>query len=1028
MHSDGASCAERSSIQDTSMQHELIVHADLTLPTAEVVTCQCIHFRLRLLFVGTSSGSVVAFHLVPAGLQSALNGTPAFVLKGHSGTIRCMLLTHAAGIGTDGWLLMSGGDDHTVRVWDPSAEVQEVCTLRGHSDAVSCLAYCEGVLVTASNDCTLRLWRHEECHGLLFYPWLSPHTCHGAPIVTCTFSEWEHSAHHRVLLTASEDRCFKLWSVVRDSSAREIADHPRAGTADCFGDHVDGHVGDGDDGSGKVCVLLESSLPPGRAVVVSAALHPQLPQFLICDAQGVIHCYELPRLRTSTGLAVQPPPDALVGCRCTHRLDVARLATRVSCTDMQTVLAPTPDASAPQCGPGITGPPHGAGAVDTADDTTAELGSAILRTAYIALPPTKVFAALRQRPADHEATNAGGGSVERWGVLAALPGATVLVDAGSWERLPMLLAGSNAIASEVAGSCDICFNPGHSLCSATEGEGNDVETACNDSTTATGRECWIARASAFQPNVRILRLAQTQPDRTSLLPGESLTSPTAYVDAMKGAHAVHRDRAPADGYGHLAAQPPALSVLPTRPPQRGSPLSKALHAQIGASAASAHAALGRAGARCPNASARTPIGDKPVMFHRKVASSGYGRPPVQKLHSGGPSTAAAAARAAASVMPARGVCRPLVRRYCPAEGPMTYLQGSNSDAAPPLGAPALRLTYAPDASRLAVATTDGSCSVLRLPTRRYHTSASQPPPTLVGHTGAIHSLHWSHSGRLLLTASADGSASMWDVSPDSKPAAAPLLRMLHVEQPEPSGSSTSHPLFGSEIRGARFFYLDQFLILAAGNSMYLYGYSVQRTPSNDAVRAPELRHRYKLQHKWQLPHAQYVTCFTAANSFLSSLVLAAGSDRSLCAFDLGVGKTVLELPDLHERPCQALRLHEHATPEDTAAVGHDLFLTSALDGVVKLWDLRSAACVRRFAAHSNRHHPVGVALSPCLRFVCCGSEDHSAYLYDARSGGMIEQLRHTDAVVSDVAFNPLYPALALAGLDGHVCFYADQPE
>ena len=104
------------------------------------------------------------------------------------------------------------------------------------------------------------------------------------------------------------------------------------------------------------------------------------------------------------------------------------------------------------------------------------------------------------------------------------------------------------------------------------------------------------------------------------------------------------------------------------------------------------------------------------------------------------------------------------------------------------------------------------------------------------------------------------------------------------------------------MRGASFFYLDRLLLLAAGGAVRLYAYHLQRTPTSDASRAPELRHKYKLAHAWQMPRAQHVTCFASANSFLSPLVLAAGSDRSLCALDLGVGKAVLTLSEVRHRP------------------------------------------------------------------------------------------------------------------------------
>ena len=75
-------------------------------------------------------------------------------------------------------------------------------------------------------------------------------------------------------------------------------------------------------------------------------------------------------------------------------------------------------------------------------------------------------------------------------------------------------------------------------------------------------------------------------------------------------------------------------------------------------------------------------------------------------------------------------------------------------------------------------------------------------------------------------------------------------------------------------------------------------------------RAPELRHKYRLQYKWAMPRAHVATCMATPNSFLSPVVLLAGSDRSLVALDLGTGMQVLNLPDAHERPIHSLRLAE----------------------------------------------------------------------------------------------------------------------
>jgi WD40 repeat protein len=66
------------------------------------------------------------------------------------------------------------------------------------------------------------------------------------------------------------------------------------------------------------------------------------------------------------------------------------------------------------------------------------------------------------------------------------------------------------------------------------------------------------------------------------------------------------------------------------------------------------------------------------------------------------------------------------------------------------------------------------------------------------------------------------------------------------------------------------------------------------------------------------------------------------------------------------------------------------------------------------------------ALSPCLRYAACGSEDRQAYLYDVGSARLVQKLGgHSDAVTA-VAFNPYHPQLASTGLDGTVRFYSDR--
>jgi WD40 repeat protein len=81
---------------------------------------------------------------------------------------------------------------------------------------------------------------------------------------------------------------------------------------------------------------------------------------------------------------------------------------------------------------------------------------------------------------------------------------------------------------------------------------------------------------------------------------------------------------------------------------------------------------------------------------------------------------------------------------------------------------------------------------------------------------------------------------------------------------------------------------------------------------------------------------------------------------------------------------------------------------------------------RRFAsAHVNREHPVGASLSPCLNYVVCGSEDHHAHLYDARSGSPVAAVACGAETVTDAAFSPRHAQWAAASLDGRARFFAE---
>ncbi|KAL1500076.1 hypothetical protein AB1Y20_012750 [Prymnesium parvum] len=767
-----------------------------------------------------------------------------------------------------------------------------------------------------------------------------------------------------VMLNVAWDRSFSLWQLPpADAPSRAI---PAA--------------------------LLQATLPAGGSPPTSSTMHPSLPQLVMGDASGRLYVLQA-RPCSLCGATHATPPHtrrhwplqvrqagvgaaSALACSFTHTLELSLLLRRIGGASAAAPVV-AEDSRAPvfvsTLPPWRQPQPEERRAQKPAEGAV-ELACEAIALQYVPLAPSAGGAPLGEVAEWPE----GAAAADGFGLLVLTQGRTVLLRASSWqpEDTFSVQGGDETIASDGAISCE-------------------------DEARLDGSSRWLVwciSSSGTEPREPAPRLP---PERTR---AESSGNAAGMEQQLAHKLSIFSTDAP------LPHSPLAIAIAASgAPPRHGGGAERRRSAGKGAGRAASKPA------------------DQPVMFHKKVTSSGYGAPPVMALHAGGPSAAKAAAARARSAATGRGG----LRRPTPARGAMRYPQQVNNSAAPHLGAPALRLAFSPDATRLAVATADGAVALVRLPTRR---SAGRKVPSLVGHNAALSSVQWSHSGRLLLTASADGSAAMWDVWHDHPPST-PLLHFARVRhspgmllsEHRPAKESTNPP-FDAEVRQAGFYYLDQFVLLASGNGLHLYSYSLQRTPTDDANRAAELRHKYRLQYRWAHPQAHGITCFSAANSFLSPVVLLGGSDRSVNVLNLATGQQVTSIPDAHERQVHMVRLFENSAYENTPLSSHELFLTAAVDGVVKLWDLRVATCVRRFGAHTNRLHAIGASVSPCLRYVCCGSEDKVAYLYDAGSGGLVEKLAgHTDTV-TDVSFNPLHPQLATTSLDGSMRFFADAPE
>ena len=366
--------------------------------------------------------------------------------------------------------------------------------------------------------------------------------------------------------------------------------------------------------------------------------------------------------------------------------------------------------------------------------------------------------------------------------------------------------------------------------------------------------------------------------------------------------------------------------------------------------------------------------------------------------------------------------------------------------------PAVGLAFSPNATSLAVASCDALVRVLKLPVSRHRHSASKEPGgclTLVGHTERLHSVAYSHDGSMVVSSSADRSVRVWSI--DGRQDACTLLLdrvNRHTSSPsqrskdrptaKPEAANNRNPLIEAECRGAAFFYMDRFLLVASGGNLRQYSYEVADKISSTkqkgveaaaAAAVSEERGRYRLAQAWgpQQLGGIAVTSFTCCNAMLSPLVVAAASNRSLLLVDAATGSVARTIPDAHERAAHTVCLPSPSPFVALDSAHYDIFLSAASDGCIALWDIRAnRVSMRLRGGHVNRReHGVAVALSPCIRYVAAGSEERRPCLYDLRSGSHLPPVSgkgHGEAAVA-VAFNPAHPQWASAAHDGSVHFY-----
>ena len=461
----------------------------------------------------------------------------------------------------------------------------------------------------------------------------------------------------------------------------------------------------------------------------------------------------------------------------------------------------------------------------------------------------------------------------------------------------------------------------------------------------------------------------------------------------------------------------AISIIPSSPLSSHSPLkSEILPSVTGKTVTKGDIATGKK---------KLTTMSQPLTFKSKIKSSGYTQAPRTTMFK--PETSKSKLLGigkVSSTKPAKQVSslsKILKGNYDAQAGPPTEL--CDTFIAEHQATAIVNLNFAGDGSGLACAMSNKTGLMLKAP------FSKQLFCSFTGHDGGINTMQWSNDSSLLLTASKDKKAFLWN-----KTGGDPLLILNHIKGSlpqndayqtiKPTGGanpkSSENKVFDKEIKNCQFYFMDKFILLTYGSTLALYKYHL--SSERDEIKRYASGNRYKFVSSWESDSS----CFTASaavNSFMSYLAVCATSARNLEVYDLNKSVLAHSFTDCHTRPAHSIVINEGSCYAPQPSDAHNVIATSAHTDPIKLWDLRSKNSIQALQGHLNSALACQIAFSPCGNYLATGSENKMTYIYDLRKGTYIERLRgHTEAVTS-VAFHPAYPLLATGSLDSKIKFY-----
>lgn len=375
------------------------------------------------------------------------------------------------------------------------------------------------------------------------------------------------------------------------------------------------------------------------------------------------------------------------------------------------------------------------------------------------------------------------------------------------------------------------------------------------------------------------------------------------------------------------------------------------------------------------------IENKPVTFHKKIKSSGYGanQKPAKRPKN-----------LLATVKPYPMSCPP----------PSILDEDQNFPKDSPLhNGPIFNISYSKDGTRLGSCGGDGAAYILKLPISKY--KGDRIP--LVGHEFQVNSITWSSDCSYSLTTSNKYCTKLWSLA-----------------GPKPGECLLTMP--GNFIDG-KFYYVDKFISVVQGNEIILNRYKLRDPFLKDDVKRLQAKCLYKEVLRIKQSSAQGITRIACHNSFHSHIMLCAGTNKVVSAWDMDKQAEVAAIQTIHRKPIHTLRFY---TGSDFADIDQDslnIFCCSSSDNYVSLYDIRTNQNPCLLVGHVNTALEVGASISPCRMYIASGSEDRSAYVWDLRTAKVLHRLKGFKEITSDVAWNPAFPQICVAGNEGHIKFF-----